>query len=355
MTKDTTKRGRGRPRKQPAPEGASLREAAAALGITRRQLLRSIDEGMPSTLHNERRFVDIDAARAWLEERESEPAAIPTAKRIHPSDPRFRLSVASGKVRRLEYDLAMGRAFTVEDIRHRFGPAISELNARLKSVHTQLLGVTPANVGEMLRPIIEDALGDFSNFDDESKWPAPILPNDIDEEPTEDEGAEFEGQPVEYLPVLVPSDSRFEDARVKGLKAEARLAELQSCTIYRDDALQIVRGLANGVREVLRQIPQWVADAVRDGDDETKIANIIDDKIEVARILIRGPQDGPGAEAIAALCGDGNAFPSVLRLLQDSVVTDDDEFEPRKTVSVAAVWPLLAQYPNLPKPGAEFG
>ena len=122
----TTKRGPGRPRKSPAPTGASLRDAARHFGVSRRVILRWIDEGMPSSLHNERRYIDLEKAQAWCDVREDHEPQIPAAKVYHPSDPRYRLSVASGNVRTLTMQLESGQRISFDAINTRI---VEELTA----------------------------------------------------------------------------------------------------------------------------------------------------------------------------------------------------------------------------------
>ena len=82
------------------------------------------------------------------------------------------------------------------------------------------------------------------------------------------------------------------------------LAKLARTTFYAVDAVKIAAAFAEGVRHVLRQIPEWVAASIRDGDTTGTMRTVIQDKAELAKILIRGPEsDMPGWSSQTALRG----------------------------------------------------
>jgi hypothetical protein len=181
-----------------------------------------------------------------------------------------------------------------------------------------------------------------------------MIPDEI-EEPTDEDASEFEGRPVEYVPMLPATDPRAIDASVKALKNAARLAELERTTLHVGDLVKIAGRFAEGVQHVLRLIPGWVAESIREGDSPMAVQAIIEDKTELAKVLIRGVNaDTPGGDTILAACS-GASFPSVVQLTFDAIEDPDGEpVMPRDTADLAKLWPLLKTFPAFPS-GAEFG
>ena len=107
--------------KKTPPPGASLREAAAALGITRAGLLKMIERGLPSILDREHRYVDIAAAREWIAARATEPVAPTMAAELHPDDPRAIQASTGAAVKRYKLALDVGAMVTTNTYRNHGG------------------------------------------------------------------------------------------------------------------------------------------------------------------------------------------------------------------------------------------
>lgn len=252
MAKRTTKT-------KPQGEGVSLREAAAALKITRAALLKYIDRGLPSPLVRERRTVDIAAAREWIAEHEAgavieDRMVLP----LNPDDPRARRDRASASLKAYKLAQEYHHAIPVAVASARFANAITELNSALKTVPASVADKIPLmtrnNAAGYLAHYIEDALG-FLDADDEegaNAWPDP-LPIVIDF--PSDAVDEFEA----FAPMLSPADDRAKLAAMQATKYNAEATMLANTLIFHEDLVPMMTGVCEKIRARFREVPDAVA------------------------------------------------------------------------------------------------
>jgi hypothetical protein len=244
--------------KKSAP-GASLREAAAALGITRAALLKYIDRGLPSPLVRERRTVDIAAARAWIEDHEAgavieDRMVLP----LNPEDPRARRDRASASLKAYKLAQEYHHAIPLDVVSARFANAVTELNSALKTVPASVADKIPLmtsdNAAAFIAPFIEDALG-FLDADDEEgtkAWPDPL--RIVIDFPSDDVD-EFEA----FAPMLSPGDDRAKLAAMQATKYNAEATMLANTLIFHEDLVPMLTGVCEMIRARFREVPDAVA------------------------------------------------------------------------------------------------
>jgi hypothetical protein len=279
--------------KTKAPEGASLREAAAALGITRAALLKFIDRGLPSPLVRERRTVDIEAARAWIEEHEA--AAIVEDRMVlplNPDDPRAKRDRASAKLKAYKMALDHGHAIPIDVASARYGRALTEFNSALKtipaSVADKLAIMNRKNAAAILAPFIEDALG-FVDADDEEGTKAFLQPLDIVIDFPSDEVDEFEA----FAPILSPADDRAKLANMQAAKYNAEATALANSVVFYEDVTVWLADLCEKVRARFREVPAAVAAMLAsDGNQAHFVRECVLYQLDRARLDCGGQSQG---------------------------------------------------------------
>lgn len=281
------------PKRKSKPEGASLREAAAALGITRAKLLRYIDQGLPAPLVRERRTVDIDEARAWIADHE-DSAIIEdkTVLPLNPEDPRAKRDRASAKLKAYKLAQEHGHMIPVDVVGDRYLRALTDFNSALKTVPASVADKLPimnrVNAAAILAPFIEDALR-FVDADDEDgakAWPQP-LPIVIDF--PSDEVDEFES----FAPILSPNDDRAKLANMQATKYNAEATALANTLITYDDVIGALAGLCEKVRERFRKVPAAVAAMLAsDGNEAHFVRACVVYQLDRARLDCGGKADG---------------------------------------------------------------
>ena len=274
----TTKKRPGRPRKQPAPTGASLRETAAHFGVSRAVINKWLEQGMPSTLHNERRWVDLRKAEAWKADHDARPVEPSKAAVLHPSDPRYVQSATAARVKGFQLALAQGNMVPVKSAVDRAATALVVLNARLNALPSNLADLrilNRHNAESILAPLVADVLAEFTP-DDPDHWEDSPFAADDGEDPDE-----FEDKV--YLPVLPYADPRAAVARANAAKWQAELDKLEESSITVDDVRRIMREQADKVRKVVGKIPGLVAARLGDADPVHVIREVMLFEIDAAR------------------------------------------------------------------------
>lgn len=280
-------------------EGASLREAAAALGITRAALLKYIDRGLPSPLIRERRTVDIAAARAWIKTHED--SAIIEDKMVlplSPDDPRAKRDRASARLKAYKLAAEHGLMIPMDDVAARYGRALTEFNSALKtvpaSVADRLAIMHPGNAAAILAPYIEDALRfvDADDEDNEKAWPQP-LPIVIDF--PSDEVNEFEP----HAPMLSPTDDRAKLALMQATKYNADATALAKTLLDYNFVLETLHGECEKIRKRFREVPAAVAAMLASDSNEPHFVRAcIVYQLDRARLDCGGQSQGDLVEPV---------------------------------------------------------
>jgi hypothetical protein len=280
-------------RKPKADEGASLREAAAALGITRAALLKYIDRGLPSPLVRERRTVDIAAAREWIAEHE-ESAIIEDRMVLpyNPEDPRARRDRASAKLKAYKLALEHGHMIPIKIASDRYLRALTDFNSALKTVPASVADKLPImnrkNAAAILAPFVEDALG-FVDADDEEgrhAFPQP-LPIVIDF--PSDDVDEFEA----FAPMLSPNDDRAKLAAMQATKYNAEATALANTLLDYDFVLEALHGECEKIRKRFREVPAAVSAMLASDDNEPHFVRAcVVYQLDRARLDCGGQMDG---------------------------------------------------------------
>lgn len=241
-------------KEQTQPQGASLREAAAALGITRAALLKMIDRGLPAPLVRERRTVDIEQARAWIAAHDAEHVAPTVAAQYHPDDPRAIQAATAAKVKAHKLALEVGAMVTTESAVKIMAHALANLNSKLSALPSMvgpLTEITRDTARELIADALTQVLEDFTP-DTAEQWPdSPFVP-DADSDPDE-----FEER--HYQPIMPDSDPRAAVARVQTQKLRMQLDALESTCVAVEDVRRIMREQAESVRKAVNKIPGRIA------------------------------------------------------------------------------------------------
>ncbi len=246
---------------------ASLRQAAAALSMSRKKLLRMIRDGMSGVSRKaERVYIDVEAARQWIADNESQdgPRRAPV---LNPADPRHAERTASARIKAIKLALATGNMVRVEDAAMRAGSEFGELRSGLLEIHTRLAhemqGATADEAERLIGAAVEDVLQALKS-DSMSAWPTPTAPAAPD-----DDGDDWlEGGEPEYLPLLTSGDPRHAFALAAAQTRQHELASLESEVVPLSVALEIAAEEYGIVREAVRAIPFSVALSLSNGPND---------------------------------------------------------------------------------------
>jgi hypothetical protein len=231
-------------KKKAAP--VSLRQAAAALDMSRKKLLRYIRQGLPCTRRDERVYIDLEAARAWIAANDLAGRSAPP---LNPSDPRWREKRAVARLDWLRLALNSGVVVRREEALDRFSGELAELRGALLTIPRQFTpGEDLAGVGAAL----ESALAVLKS-DDARTWPEPraLAPMAEDEEESEDDAGH-------YAPMFRTSDPRHDFHTGKAMRAEAALEELESTVNTLADVLRESKRQNDLIRKRVRAIPSYL-------------------------------------------------------------------------------------------------
>lgn len=266
-------------RKGQGQQGASLREAAAELGITRARLLKLLERGLPSTLVRERRMVDVAAARAWMEAHAAEPVAPARAAELHPDDIRHREKTAAARLSSLKLSEKQGHMIRIADVTGRTVESFVVLNSRLNALHAMcgnLAVIDRGNAAAIIGDGVAQVLETFAPDD------ADAFPESPFEFTAGDDDSEFESRV--YLPIMPDSDPRALVAAVNLRKHEAALVELERGLITTADAQRIVTEKAEAIRKRVRAIPARVAKRLADSDNPAHfVRDVLAAEVESAK------------------------------------------------------------------------
>jgi len=317
------------PKRKSESQGASLREAAAALGMTRAALLKMIDKGLPSTLVRERRMVNIDAARAWLTEHEA--TAVVDARTVlplSPDDPRAKRDRASARLKAYKLAEDQGLMIPVVDIAARHGRALTDFNSALKSVPAMIANDIPTmvrgNAVARIAPAIEDALRMVDSDDEEctNAWPQPS-PIVIDF-PSDDSEDEFES----HAPLLSPRDDRAVLANTQAAKYGAEADALARSLITYEDAVRILAEKCEAVRARFRKVPALVAARLApDHNAPPFVIACIVYEVDRARLDCGGSIDGELVPPVPDVAADEVPLESVDGLREFEEPETESDFE----------------------------
>ena len=306
-------------RKPTKLQGSSLREAAAALGITRAALLKHIDKGLPAPLVRERRTVDIDAARKWIAAQEAEGIADErTVLPLSPDDPRYQRDFASARLKAYQMAEKHGHAIPRAALVARHADSLTRLNGRLKTLPaalgTELALVSRSTAAAILAPAIADALQELDS-DDASAWPRPA-PIQI-EFPKADENL-FE----QHAPRLTTADARGQLAAMQASRFNAEADMLESSLIAYADVFRILGEKCDAIRARMRLIPERVAAHLADGNNPRHVITAaLQYESDLARMDCGGKSDHVPEMPAPALADDEGAD------IESEDANDDFEWE----------------------------
>lgn len=235
-----------------------LRAAAAKLGISRKKLLRHIQNGLPVERKSERIHVDIAEAESWLELFGGDGAASgKIAPVLDPADPRYRERAAAAKIGVIELGLARGALLRTEDVHRVFDDMIATMRTSLqylcRFIGTEIGIANGAEVAEAIKAPLASITKPFRPEAD-FPWPAPQAAP----EPEYD----FEGGERETLPRLASGDPRYDFAVVKMQQREAELATLLTACMPWDLARGTLSECGAIVCKNADEIPSKVAEEI---------------------------------------------------------------------------------------------
>jgi hypothetical protein len=265
----------GRPRKQSEPEGASLREAAAHFGVARKTLLRWLDEGMPSTLYNERRFIDLTAAEEWKAANDAtEAETVAQAPQYHPDDIRSKERTLAARIRSTRFGIKCGQLIEADRAEREYTHALTLLNASVNGLASMVFDIITAdNAVRILQPVADEVAEGFT-LDNPDKWPAPMTLTLDEAEPVLPDN-EFEGAALPIFKPVLPLNSgegKFAAAKVR--EHEAAMDSLRAVAPYGNFMTKLAADCA-GIREIVRKIPAHVAKLIQDDDSQDYIDDLI--------------------------------------------------------------------------------
>lgn len=239
----------------PTGRAVSLRAAAAALGISRKKLLRFIADGLPVTRDAERVFVNLSEAKGWIALNDTGEARIRRAALLSPSDPRYRDRLAAAEIRRIEFAIKQGHALSIEELGFAHDDDLARLRSQLVLIparaddEARLQGTD--SLQKFLAGAVEDALHELK-MDSPSEWPTPAPMPEISADAP---GADKDDEDRDMLPVLASHDPRYALNDTKAMERETRLAELRRSTVGIEEALAIAKEDFDRVRARLRKVP----------------------------------------------------------------------------------------------------
>ncbi|MGE3147805.1 MAG: hypothetical protein AB7K04_01945 [Pseudorhodoplanes sp.] len=242
----------------PMGRAVSLRAAAAALGISRKKLLRFIGDGLPVTRDRERVLVNLSEAEAWVALNDLGEARVRKAALLSPADPRYRDRLAAAEIRRIEFAIKQGHAVDIEALGFAHEDDLARLRSQLVLIparaddDARLQGTE--SLQKFLAGAVEDALHELK-MDSPSEWPTPSPMPDTS---TDAPDADKDDEDRDMLPVLAASDPRYALNDTKAMEREARLAELRRSMVGIEEGLAIAKEDFDRVRARLRKVPARV-------------------------------------------------------------------------------------------------
>jgi len=262
---------RGRHRAAPEADGVSLSAVADHFNANRKTVARWMREGLPHFRRGGRIFVDLERAAEWVAEHERDEAdALPRAKVLHPTDPRYRERQARAALINLKGELASGQSIIATEAFQRHLDAVAGVFVRFGEL------MTHGADRDALADACESILADFT-IDDPARWPVPLARVDeAESEPDPFAATEFEDESaVEYVPILADDDPRATVARSQAEKYERELAALQPNAIDLAAFLEFLERDCAEVRRSVRAMPARIVKRVQPGDDSLFVEAVI--------------------------------------------------------------------------------
>lgn len=269
------KRKPGRPRTVKKPVGVSMREAARELGCSRKKILRMVRDGLPHSVHDERVFIDVEAAQAWIDQNESGADGVASIPIWSPSDPRSIHKVAATKAAFIADALKAGAMISADDLES----AAMDACAKFRSALLVIPKTFPAAEFEELATVKRLITGAVGSALEHMAFPFKQAAG-VFQMPTAPEANDSN---TVYAPQYSRSDPRWSYHSQKAERAKAELAELQTVAIPYASARALWREQLDSIGEAAGAIPAAT----------------------VARVKV--PGDGPHAlqrAVFAALGGD---------------------------------------------------
>ena len=261
----------------------SLRAAAAELDMSRKRLMRMIRDGLPATRRDERVYVNLEAARKWIAENETQGPRL--APSLHPDDPRWRERIAAAAISELKGASSRGELLKVDEVMERFAFELAALRDELFMLASRLQIGASASAEEVERGLaveMDDVLSHLA-ADAPGAWPEPQpAPEDTSWLDDDDE------ESGETLPLLVAPDPRHAFAKAQAEKREGELRDLQAQYIPHHVPLGHLGDIYAAIRERVRAMPAKVTLALdARGNSASEVRRAIDDEVETALADIR--------------------------------------------------------------------
>lgn len=289
--KTKPKRGPGRPRSAPKPEGLDRTACAHHFNVPVKTVDKWLREGVPVTRHNGRVYFDPVKVEAWREDYEAQQREPAQAAVLHPSDPRFQEKEAAARVKLYTHALEVGYMVRIEDLRPGVADAFAHLNSMVSTIPAivgDLTALNRTNAESVLGPAVEHVLSDFKP-DHVRNFPEPR--EIVHDEPEPDE---FEER--NYMPVL-SSGPQAAIARANARRHLAELDTLQRSCITVVDVRRMLAEKCNAIRAELRAMPAKIAARLAPGDNSREyVRACIHYESDVARIALGGKYPPPPAD-----------------------------------------------------------
>lgn len=313
------KRGPGRPRSVPKPEGLDRTACAHHFDVNVKTVDRWLREGVPCTRYNGRVFFDVEAVAEWREDFESQQREPGQAQVLHPSDPRHIEKTAAAKVKTLRLALEVGAMLDGAALQDRLARDVADLNSRINAIPSMvgdLSALTRDNAEAILAGAVDFALADFTP-DDPIHFPeCPFV--------VEDEADPDEFEDHSWMPLLPASDPRAAIARANAHKHLAELKALQESCFPVEYAQRRTVEFAERIREGFRSMPAKIAARLAPGrNDFAYVRAVIGYESDVVKIALGGRYPPPPKGADKAT----KEFFASMEPVPPVSVDSDDGFE----------------------------